>query len=79
MYTVYWYIPCEYLFEGDSFSCGWPQTNLMTEEEFDVRCGGPSKAYKPKQNHTYYEGCTGGGGLWHGSQPEKIEDHGSRI
>ena len=37
-------VPCEYIFEGDSFSCGWLQANLI-KEEFDVHCGGPSKAY----------------------------------
>ena len=43
MYTVYWYIPCEYLFEGDNFSC-WLQAKLI-KEEFDVPRGEPSKAY----------------------------------
>ena len=33
-------VPCEYLFEGDTFSYGWLQAKL--KEEFDVRCGGPS-------------------------------------
>ena len=34
MYTVYWYmyVLCEYLFEGDSFSCGWLQAKLIMEE-----------------------------------------------
>ena len=41
---TYWYIPCEHLFEGDSFSSGWLQAKLI-KEEFDVPCGGPSKAY----------------------------------
>ena len=36
--------PCEYIFECDSFSCGWLQAKLI-KEEFDVHCGGPSKAY----------------------------------
>ena len=36
-------VPCEYHFEGDSFSCGWLQAKLI-KEEFDVRCGGPSEA-----------------------------------
>ena len=36
--------PCEYIFEGDSFSCGWLQAKLI-KEEFDVHYGGPSKAY----------------------------------
>ena len=37
-------VPCEYLFEGDSFSCGWLQAKLI-KEEFGVRCGGSWKAY----------------------------------
>ena len=37
-------VPCEYIFEGDSFSCGWLQVKLI-KEEFDVHCGGPLKAY----------------------------------
>ena len=41
---VYWCIPCDYLFEGDSFSCAWLQAKLITKE-FDVRYGGHSKAY----------------------------------
>ena len=36
-------VPCEYLFEGDSFSCGGLQVKLI-KEEFDVHCGEPSKA-----------------------------------
>ena len=48
MYTVYWYIPCEYFFEGDSFSCGWLQAKLI-KEDFDVRCDGPSKAFSPNK------------------------------
>ena len=37
-------VPCKYIFEGDSFSCSWLQAKLI-KEEFDVHCGGPSKAY----------------------------------
>ena len=37
-------VPCEDIFEGDSFSSGWLQAKLITEV-FDVHCGGPSKAY----------------------------------
>ena len=33
-------VPCEYLFEGDSFSFGWLQAKLI-KEEFDVRVDGP--------------------------------------
>ena len=44
MYTVYWYIPCKYLFEGDSLSCGWRLQAKLMKEEFDMRCIGPSKA-----------------------------------
>ena len=55
MYTVYWYIGIFLanirLFEVDSFSCGWRQAKFIIKEEFDVRCGGPSRAYLPKQNH----------------------------
>ena len=36
--------PYEYIFECDSFSSGWLQAKLI-KEEFDVRCGGPLKAY----------------------------------
>ena len=32
-------VPCEYLFEGDSFSFGWLQAKL-TKEEFDMRVDG---------------------------------------
>ena len=49
-------VPCKYIFEGDSFSCGWQQAKLI-KEEFDVHCGGPSKAYWPKQNHSYTVLC----------------------
>ena len=38
-------VPCAYIFEGDSFSCGWLQAKLPIKEEFDVHCGEPSKAY----------------------------------
>ena len=48
MYTVYWYIPCEYLFESDSFSCGWLQAKSI-KEEFDVRCGGPLRPKIPNK------------------------------
>ena len=38
-------VPCKYLFEGDSFSCGWLEQKLI-KDEFDVCCGcGPTKAY----------------------------------
>ena len=43
MYTVYWYTPCKYLFEGDSFSCSRLEVKVI-KEEFGVRCGGPLKA-----------------------------------
>ena len=43
-YTVYWYIPCEYLFEDDSFSCSWLQVKLI-KKEFDVRCGEGNRGY----------------------------------
>ena len=45
-------VPCEYISEGDSFSCGWLQAKLI-KGEFDVQCGGPLKAYEPKQNQSY--------------------------
>ena len=38
MFTVYWYIPSKFVFEDDSFSCGWLQAKFMIKEEFDVRC-----------------------------------------
>ena len=37
-------VPCEHLFVGDSFSCGWLQAKLI-KEEFDVRYGGPSTTF----------------------------------
>ena len=33
-------VPCEYLFEGDSFSFGWLQAKLIKEESLDVRVDG---------------------------------------
>lgn len=37
-------VPCEYPFEGASFSCSLLQAKLI-EVEFHVRCAGPWKAY----------------------------------
>ena len=42
-------VPCEYIFEGDSFSCGWLQQKLV-KEEFDVRCSDLHKPISPNNS-----------------------------